>query len=194
MFNDKKGVNKNVRLLMSDTDSLVYHIVKPINKVYSMLKDNPWMDFSNYKSGHFSHFYSKEKYLTPGFMKDESNGMYIYEFVGSAAKAYSILLEEEKEKQRLKGVKRSFAANHIKHEQFLNAVLHNEEHNIEVAVFNDITSKHHQLRTVSSSKTTLVPYNDKKYFTCTGAGKVYSFGHKDIPTTPPPPPPLLQYV
>ena len=188
-------MNKNVRLLMSDTDSLVYHIEEPITKVYKKLKHNRWMDFSNYKNtGHFSHFYSPEKYLTPGFMKDESNGLYINEFVGCAAKAYSILLEKGAEKQRLKGVKRSFAANHIKHEQFLNAVLHNEEHNIEVAVFNDITSKHHQLRTVRSSKTTLVPYNDKKYFTCTGAGKVYSFGHKDIPTTPPPPPPLLQYV
>ena len=184
-------MNKNVRLLMSDTDSLVYHIEEPISTVYSKLKHNRWMDFSNFKNtGHFRDFYSPEKYLTPGFMKDESNGMYIYEFVGSAAKAYSILLEEEKEKQRLKGVKRSFVANHIRHEHFLNAVLHNEEHNIEVAVFNDITSKHHQLRTVSSSKTTLIPFNDKKYFTCTGAGKVYSFGHKDIPTLPPP----LQYV
>ena len=65
-FNDKKGANKNVRLLMSDTDSLVYHIKKPISAVYAKLKHNPWMDFSNYKDrGHFSDFYSAEKYLTP---------------------------------------------------------------------------------------------------------------------------------
>ena len=182
MFNDKKGVNKNVCLLMSDTDSLVYHIVKPINKVYSMLKDNPWMDFSNYKSGHFSHFYSKEKYLTPGFMKDESNGWYIWEFAGCAAKAYSLLLEME-EKMRLKGVKSAFTANHIRHAHFCNAVQNEEDYTIEFACFLDIKSKHHQLQTVRCAKSTLIPYNDKKHFTGGVGCKVYSFGHKDIPSS-----------
>ena len=179
-FNDKKGANKNVRLLMSDTDSLVYHIKKPISAVYAKLKHNPWMDFSNYKDrGHFSDFYSAEKYLTPGFMKDESNGSYIEEFAGCAAKAYSLKLEEDVEKMRLKGVKSAFTANHIRHEHFCNAVL-DKDYTIEFAFFYDIKSKHHQLKTVRCTKSTLVPFNNKKYF-ADGDGTVYSFGHKDIP-------------
>ena len=63
MFNENKHENKNVRLLMSDTDSLVYHIKQPASVVYSKLKDNYWMDFSNYTSGHYPEFQSYEKYL-----------------------------------------------------------------------------------------------------------------------------------
>lgn len=81
-FNMNKEENKNVRLLMTDTDSLLYHIKKPASTVYSKLKENDWMDFSNYKTGPYSHFYNPDKYLTPGFYKDEAAGLYIFEFCG----------------------------------------------------------------------------------------------------------------
>ena len=43
------------------------------------------MDFSNYKNTpnkKYRKFYSKKKYLQPGFFKDETGGVYIKEFCG----------------------------------------------------------------------------------------------------------------
>ena len=71
-FNTNKNENRSVKMLMSDTDSLVYWIELPPNTVYQKLKTEiGWMDFSNYnKSKRYSHFYNVDKYLTPGlFLK-----------------------------------------------------------------------------------------------------------------------------
>ena len=69
---------------MTDTDSLCYHILLPADIVYNKLKNEvPWMDFSNYKTSPFySHFYSNEKYLIPGYFKDECDGQFLLEFAG----------------------------------------------------------------------------------------------------------------
>lgn len=83
---------------------------------------------------------------------------------------------------RLKGVKLSFANNYIRHSHYLNAVMtETDQYDIDFAVFYDIVSKEHTIKTVRKSKKTLVPFNDKKYFDATG--RVFSFGHKDIPNT-----------
>lgn len=82
-FNSSSETNEKVKLLMTDTDSLTYHILDSAKDVYAKLRCMSWMDFSNYKSStNYSEFYSAEKYLVPGYFKDEADGEYIIEFVG----------------------------------------------------------------------------------------------------------------
>lgn len=84
-YNIDPKVNENVKLLMTDTDSLVYQINLPASQVYQQMKQLEWMDFSNYKHTSnlkYRNFYSEEKHLQPGFFKDETAGVYICEFCG----------------------------------------------------------------------------------------------------------------
>ena len=97
-FNPQEGVNTNVKLLMTDTDSFCYHINQPATTVYPTLKTIPWMDFSNYsKSKRYSSYTDLKHYLKPGYFKgmklninnlslkndlDEGGGNFIREFVG----------------------------------------------------------------------------------------------------------------
>ena len=66
------------KVLFTDTDSLCYEV--PHADVYQGLKDCHWMDFSNYPKNHLN--YSNEKYLKPGFFKDETASIPIKEFIG----------------------------------------------------------------------------------------------------------------
>ena len=68
---------------MTDTDSLCYHIKLPPSIVYPKLKKLDWMDLSNYKkSPRYSTYWTNEKYLIPGYFKDETAGIHIVEFAG----------------------------------------------------------------------------------------------------------------
>ena len=80
----KSDSGKPPRVLMTDTDSLTYHFSFPPEIVYEKLKNEvAWMDFSNYQSSKdFSHLYCGERYLIPGYFKDEVDGNYIIEFIG----------------------------------------------------------------------------------------------------------------
>ena len=76
------------KLLMTDTDSLVYHI--ETKDVYAVaLADLDSYDTSDYPSSYPAFNTGNKKVL--GKMKDEYNGIPIAEFVGLRPKLYSIL-------------------------------------------------------------------------------------------------------
>ena len=180
MFNTKPNINTQVKLLMTDTDSLCYEIRRPASFVYRKLEKCSWMDFSNYnKSNHYQSFYSMSKYLTPGYFKDELSGNFLLEFCGANCKVYSFLAENDVEKIRLKGVKLSFTSQYIRHIDFLKAVTESTENfEVEYACFSQIISQNQQLKTVLKSKKSVHPFNDKKFFLSNRIA--YSFGHYKI--------------
>ena len=70
IFNNTKFKNTNVKLCMTDTDSLLYSISLPASYVYDKLRTNPWIDFSNYKNSPlFSHYYSTLKFPAASSLK-----------------------------------------------------------------------------------------------------------------------------
>eukprot|EP00966_Prymnesium_polylepis_P161764 3738937-Prymnesium_polylepis.1 len=87
----------NLKMLMTDTDSLVYEISSK-NPHYDMYKDlenlKGHFDFSDYPKGHT--LFSVNNKKTAGKFKDDK-GTLIMEYIGIRAKMYSILLASSEE-------------------------------------------------------------------------------------------------
>lgn len=67
-------------LLMTDTDSLMYHLTTDSDVYLDMLENLELYDTSDYPPGHF--LYSEKNKKQVGRMKDELNGIPIDSFVG----------------------------------------------------------------------------------------------------------------
>jgi hypothetical protein len=115
----KKKWGHRAKLLMTDTDSLMYEI--QTEDFYEDIKDNvsKMFDTSNYKEDHPSDIASQANKRVPGLFKDEAGGKIITEVVGLRAKLYSYkFFDCVKEVKRCKGVKRSVVAKDITHEDY----------------------------------------------------------------------------
>ena len=84
----------NAKLLLADTDSLVYDI-KNSNVLYRCFKDKYLFDLSGYPRDSIYYDDSNKKVL--GKMKDELNGIEIDAFVGLKSKMYSLIAKNNKE-------------------------------------------------------------------------------------------------
>ena len=90
---------------MTDTDSLVYKI--KTEDFYKDMKQNmPLFDTSEYPKNHPC--YSNENEAKLGLFKDETAGTPIREFIGLRSKMYSVLLDDNNESQKAKGIKKSY--------------------------------------------------------------------------------------
>ena len=92
---------KDVKLLFTDTDSLVYEI-KDKNVYDQCFKDKHLFDFSGYPKDSVYYDILKKKVL--GKMKNEFNGTKISEFVGLKSKMYSLIASDDKEVIKAKGI------------------------------------------------------------------------------------------
>ena len=93
--------NYDVKLLFTDTDSLVYEI-KDGNVYDQCFKDKQLFDFSGYPKDSVYYCDLNKKVL--GKMKDELKGVKIDEFVGLKSKMYSLIAKNDKEVNKAKGV------------------------------------------------------------------------------------------
>ena len=99
LINNKYG--NSSRLLFTDTNSLMYEIKA----------EDVYEDFSNDKEMfHVSNYSTKSKYyndlnkLLTGKMKDKTAGVVIEAFIGLNAKIYSLLIDDNSERKKAKGV------------------------------------------------------------------------------------------
>ena len=163
------------KLLFTDTDSFCYWIPTDAN-IYDDMKNNDWMDFSNYNENH-SNFHKKFK-LIPGKFKDECAGVPILEFVGLRAKMYSILRVDGNIKATCKGVNTAVKREVLKHEHYKDTLKKNKTR---MDTMIRIVQDEHQLYTVQTIKCSLSPYNDKKWISKErDEFQSYSFGHYKI--------------
>lgn len=142
--------------------------------LYQDLRDeelNFYFDFSNYNKEHFLYDDSKKKSL--GYIKDETNGRPIIEFVGLKSKMYSVLLKDEN-KKRAKGLQTAILKNYITHEDYKETL----ENSLIYADTRRIQSYKHQLKTIKTNKLIYSPFCDKRYI---NNDKITSlaFGHKN---------------
>jgi len=148
---------EKAKLLFTDTDSLCYEI--ETDDVYADMKSS-WKlyDTSDYPKVHPN--YRTENCKVVGKFKDECNGAAPSEFVGLRSKMYSLLMPDGKEKSTAKGIKKSFAAKHLKHAEYRRCLF---EEMTTSAEYHQINAVNHQLGTRKVAKSALSPYDDKRY-------------------------------
>jgi len=152
---------ENVELLMTDTDSYIFHTTDN-----TLMEEKIWehMDFSNYPETHPHHNNLNKGRL--GCFKDEiSFDMYIAEFVGLRSKCYALKLKGKKTedlifKKTCKGLGRVCIKNRLKFSEYKKA-LHDKKdirHH-----FTGIVSTKHNLYTVVRQKKALSCFDSKRY-------------------------------
>ena len=123
----KKKYGDKAKLLLTDTDSLMYEIQTEdfYNDISGDVKDR--FDTSGYPSDHPSGIPSGFNKKVLGMFKDEVNGNVIDEFVGLRAKLYSYKMFEGEESKKCKGVKKSVVKKSITHEDYKKCLLTGKE-------------------------------------------------------------------
>ena len=108
----KNRFGNNLRLLFTDTDGLMYEIKT----------EDFYDDFSKNKEPfltiiHKSKYYDHSNKLVVGNMKDNTAGVAIKEFVGLKPKIYQILVDDNSEHEKAKGVNKNFVEK-ITHDEY----------------------------------------------------------------------------
>ena len=170
---------ENIKLVMTDTDSLLLYI--KTNDVYKdMLLDYNNYDFSEYTIERLEQIYSslteeeKQQIKIPlkeiqsinkkviGKFKDETSDTYIPEAVALRSKQYAITTDNDKEKKKLKGIKKNVVEREIGFKDYKRMILNNS--NAIKKTMNTIRSINHEIYTISQNKVALCSYDDKKLY------------------------------
>ena len=196
---------ENVRLCMTDTDSLLVEITIPKERIEEKTADMPegekkWGLFNEIKE-------IQEKYDCPfdvssfdpavveeygikgehnkkiGYFKSETGSSFIKEFVGLRAKCYSYLIQDDPEyHMRCKGTPKSALELSVRHNNYLQCIWNNGMgENIRQHVdFSKIQSKEHCIYSLSTSKVSM-SCNDSKRFILEDNIHTLPYGHYAIP-------------
>ncbi|KAK3108822.1 hypothetical protein FSP39_016459 [Pinctada imbricata] len=160
----KSKYGSRAQLCFTDTDSLCYDI--RTEDVYADMQENKDLfDLSEYPKDHPLYDITNKKVI--GKMKDECEGNVMREFVGLKPKMYSFTYEKKiddvyyhNEKKRAKGVKKSVVEYNIQHDNYRGCLL-NQEYQMESMV--SFRSYNHQIYTIQLNKTSLNPFDDKRF-------------------------------
>jgi hypothetical protein len=145
------------KLLMTDTDSLVYHI-ETADVYKDMLDDIDAYDTSDYPANHML-FDNRNKKVV-GKFKDETCGRPIKEFVGLRPKMYSLLEADNRATIKAKGIAKRAAKAKLKHEAYRSTLFDETSSTIDMQ---QIRSFKHDIYSIEVTKTCLSPYDDKRY-------------------------------
>ena len=170
---------KDLKLLFTDTDSLMYEIgtedffkdiAEDMEKMY---------DTSDYpREGHLSGIAVGKNKKVIGLMKDEAAGKIIQEFVGLRSKLYSyVMFSEKEEKKKCKGVTKSFVAKKITHEHYRECLFSRKE---SIRKMNVIRSRKHDIFSETIEKVAL-SCDDVKRFIREDEISAFIWGHWRIP-------------
>ena len=166
----KKRYGEKIKLLFTDTDSLVLEIeTEDIYKDMSEQKQH--YDFSEYPKDHF--LYNNENQAVVGKFKDELNGKIITEFVGLRSKLYSLKTQDGKEKKVAKGVKMCVIKKELKFKNYKDTLDYENETKRNM---NFIKSMKHKINTINISKVALSCYDNKRFILDDGYTTL-SYGH-----------------
>lgn len=152
----KKFYGNRAVLLQTDTDNLNYCInTQDLYEDLKCMKDH--FDFSDYPKEH--PLYSEVNKKVLGKFKDESNSVPIKEFCGLSPKMYSFV-GDNIWKKAAKGVKKSVVQRCLLHSTFKHVLMKQKKIN---AKMNLIRSRKHILYTVQVEKSSLHPFDSKRY-------------------------------
>ena len=172
----KQKYGDKAKLLLTDTDSLMYEIQTEdfYKDIIRDLKDR--FDTSGYPPDHPSGIPSGFNKKVLGMFKDEVNGNVIDEFVGLRAKLYSYKMFEGEESKKCKGIKKSVVKKSITHEDYKKCLLTGEK---QLRKQNIIRSYKHEVYTEEVNKIALSANDDKRYILEDGIN-TFALGHYKI--------------
>ena len=158
----KNKYSDRAKLLMTDTDSLIYEIktddfYKDIAEDVESKFDTSEFDKNHPVINEFGFKVGVNKKVI-GMFKEETGGKQIVEFVGLRSKLCSYKLHK-KEHKRCKGVKKSVVAKTITHEDYKNCLSTKNEQHRTMSV---IRSRRHELYTEEINKVALSANDDKR--------------------------------
>ena len=165
----KTKYGKGAQLLFTDTDSLCYE-VKTRDIYKDMAEDQHLFDFSGYPKDH--PLYDTTNKTIIGKMKDETASMPVKEFVGLRAKMYSLVHGNE-EKRTAKGVSKTVIKTKLRHDLYKQCLFQKEA---QMESMNLFRTDRHDIFTIQLTKTTLSPYDDKRYILADGIHTL-AYGH-----------------
>ena len=152
-----------------DTDSFITEVIGE-NFDDIMLENKEFFDLSNFSKN--SKYYCGDNKKTPGKMKDEYGGKFIFEFAAPKTKSYTVIDENNLEKSVHKGHTSIFKSSEFKDVVF--------NKNIFRHPMKKISSKNHKIYTQESDKVFLSCFDDKRYIKGDGINTL-AHTHKDIP-------------
>ena len=131
-------------------------------------------DTSDFPKDHF--LYSQVNKKVIGKMKDECAGKPISEAVCLRSKMYSILLGNDENIKKAKGTTRVVTKKEINHQHYKEALFNKKsfKHGMDT-----LRSKDHQIYGIHLNKTTLSPFDSKRWIKDDGVHTL-AYGHKDI--------------
>ena len=173
-YNYIKGKYRDrAKLLFTDTDSLTYEI--EAEDVYKDFWNDKHM-FDNNDYPESSPYYCNASEKVIGKFKNEACGVPILEFVGLKSKMYSYIKSNEKGGKTANGIKKNVIKNIIKHEDYKNVLLNNEQLHHKMKT---IRSQKHQLGSYEINKVSLSCFDNKHYIHDNGTSS-YAYGHYKI--------------
>jgi hypothetical protein len=150
-YNDhlKKTYNDKIKLLATDTDSLIVHVETP--DVHSdMQKNNHLYDFSNYPTTH--PLFSEQNKGVLGTFKDETKSLPRAEFVGLRSKLYAYVcpnLKTKPEHKTAKGIQKVNIEKDLRFENYKQCLFEGSQMYCHIDM---IRSRKHQLYISSMNK------------------------------------------
>ena len=152
----KKELGEKVKLLYTDTDSLIYYFSN-VN-IYDIIKrDIHKYDTSDYDKNNIYNIPLVNKKVV-GLMKDENNGQIMTKFIGLRAKMYTYKVVGKPVTKKIKGITGATTKT-ITFDDYYNCLLNNK-----TLVKNQycIRTKHHDVYTTKQQKLALSPHDDKR--------------------------------
>ncbi|XP_031783868.1 uncharacterized protein LOC103317258 isoform X1 [Nasonia vitripennis] len=170
----QKVYKNNLKLLYTDTDSLIYAI--QCNDFYEDMKRNIHMfDTSDYPADNIFNMPRVNKKIV-GLMKDECNGEILTEFVGLRSKMYSTRVNNQDSMKKIKGIKASVVKKTIEFNDYLDCLKNSCIQSREQYA---IRSKLHNVETIKQRKIALSPYDDKRFLQ-ENSTDTLAWGHYNI--------------
>jgi hypothetical protein len=149
------------QLIYTDTDS--YYVALNTEDVYKdMLLNEHCFDLSNFNRD--SNMFSNKRKRVPGLLKDVYPECCIEEVCALRSKLYAVKLQDGSQDVKAKGVKKSVIET-LNLKDFKESLCNVEEKRHKIY---NITRKKHVLSTRSQIKTTISPFEDKRYWLMDG--------------------------
>jgi len=174
----KKQYGSKCELLYTDTDSLLVEIAT--EDVYEDMKNNMDLyDTSDYPKDH--PLYSNVNKKVLGKMKDECAGTPIAECVCLRPKMYSIMMADEVNIKKAKGVKKSVVKKQITHENYKETLFSAKQ---QWHGMNILRSEGHKIYGMHLNKISLSPFDSKRWIADDGIHtKAYGYTNRDMLST-----------
>ena len=171
----KEKYGGDAKLLMTDTDSLVYEITtedfyKDINGDVERK-----FDTSAYPKNHPSGIKTGINKKVIGMMKDECSGEQISEFVGLRAKLYAFKMDEGKEEKKCKGIKKSVVKKELCFDDYKRTLFGRTK---TLRKMNVIRSHKHEIYSEEVNKVALSG-NDDKRIVMADRIRTMAYGHRE---------------